>query len=219
MIGRWLMNTSGINVETVFDDLSEYPKEVTLRSGLKVTLRPMALEDKDQLIQFVSSLPEKERTFLRDDTVNPELEDSQSPYMDTADALTILASNEDGIVGFAKIRRYPFTWNRHMGNVRVTISPAFRNKGLARTLLGELFCKALPTGIEKVITEVVRGQDDTLSALVRLGFKEEALLRNHHLDPKGTKHDVFFMSSDLNHLWDMWRQYCETVSGTWDMED
>jgi RimJ/RimL family protein N-acetyltransferase len=213
------MSMSGLKEQTVFADLDEYPKDVTLRSGLKLTLRPMMPEDREQLDRFVSTLPENERLFLRDDIINPDMIDSKVHEIIEADALTILAIHEGEIVGVARIRRYPFAWNRHMGNIRFTVSPAFRKKGMARTLLGEVFCKALPTGIEKVIAEVVRGQDDALNALIRLGFSEEAVLKNHHLDPKGSRHDVYFMSSDLDHLWDKWRQYCETVSGTWDMED
>jgi RimJ/RimL family protein N-acetyltransferase len=213
------MSKSGLKEQTVFADLDEYPKEITLRSGLAVTLRPMVPEDRKMLDRFVSTLPQNERLFLRDDIINPDMIESKVHEVIEADALTILAIHKGEVVGVARIRRYPFAWNRHMGNIRFTVSPAFRNKGMARTLLGEVFCKALPTGIEKVIAEVVRGQDDALNALIRLGFTEEAVLKNHHLDPKGLKHDVYFMSSDLNHLWDKWLQYCESVSGTWDMED
>lgn len=213
------MNSSGLKKETIFAGLDEYPKEITLRNGMKVTFRPMVPGDQDSLSRFVSTLPENERIFLRDDIINPDMISSRVHEITDADALTILAVHGEDIVGCARIRRYPFAWNRHIGNIRFTISPAFRRQGLARTLLGELFCKALPSGIEKVIAEVVRGQDDALNALIHLGFTEEAILSNHHLDPKGSKHDVYFMSSDLNHLWDRWLQYSESISGTWDMED
>ena len=200
-------------------DLSEYPKEVTLKDSLIVTFRPMVQEDMDLLVQFALSLPERERTFLRDDIINPEVMNTRSSDTAPEDTLTILACHGDRIVGCARLNRYPFPWNRHMGNIRVTISPECRRKGLARTLLGEMFCKALPTGIEKVITEVVAGQEDARSAMTQLGFREEAVLSDHHLDPQGSKHDVLVMSSDLNQLWDKWCQYSETISGTWDMED
>ena len=42
-------------------NLSEYPKERTLKDGSKVTLRPMVREDEAGLMEFFSSLPEVER--------------------------------------------------------------------------------------------------------------------------------------------------------------
>ena len=127
------MNTSEQREETVFADLDEYPKEVALRSGLKVTLRPMVSEDGHLLERFVSTLSDNERLFLRDDIINPDMINSRVFEITAADALTILAFHEGEIVGYARIRRYPFAWNRHMGNIRFTVSPGFRNKGLART--------------------------------------------------------------------------------------
>ena len=205
--------------ESVLFDPNEYPKEVTLKNSRKLAVRPMTREDRDLLSGFSSSLPEGERIYLRDDFINPEVIHSETWDPTVGDTIDILAIDDEVIAGIARLQRYPFPWNRHMGNIRVTVSPGYRGNGLARILLGEVFCKTLPTGIEKVIAEVVAGQDDARSALTRLGFCEDTILREYHLDPKGTKHDVLIMSNDLNQLWDKWRQYFESVSGTWHMED
>jgi RimJ/RimL family protein N-acetyltransferase len=213
------MDETDLSQTPVSVDLSEYPKEVTLKNGARVTLRPMAREDRDLLLRFSSSLPEGERAYLRDDFVNPAVIHSETWDPAAVDSISIVATDGKVFAGTARIGRYPFPWNRHMGNIRVTIAPAYRRNGLARILLGEVFSKTLPTGIEKVIAEVVAGQEDARKALASLGFYEDAVLREYHLDPGGRKHDVLFMSNDLNQLWDKWRQYCESVSWTWHMED
>jgi len=200
-------------------DSSEYPREVTLKDGGKLTVRPLVREDRELLLQFSASLPEEERIYLRDDFVNPEVIHSEDWDPSSGDTISIVATDGGVIAGTARLQRYPYPWNRHMGNIRVTVSPGYRGNGLARILLGEVFSRTLPTGIEKVIAEVVAGQEDARISLTRLGFDMDTALKDYHLDPRGNKHDVFIMSNDLNKLWDQWRQYFESVSGTWHMED
>lgn len=200
-------------------DAQEYPKELALRNEKKVRVRPIAALDRDLLVDFSFGLPKNERIFLRDDITNTEV--IHTPGWDPAagDTFSLLAFDGECLAGIARLQRYPFPWNRHMGNIRVTVSPDFRKMGLARVLLGEVFTKALSSGIEKVIAEVVVGQEDARKALIRLGFEEDTVLAGYHMDPGGQKHDVLVMSSDLSVLWEKWRQYCESVSGTWHMED
>jgi len=52
----------------------------------------------------------------------------------------------------------------------------------------------------------------------RLGFEEEALLKNHSMDVSGKKHDLIIMSNDVTSLWEHWAEFAESLSGTWDME-
>ena len=47
--------------------LKDYPKEISLKSGEKVILRPMVKEDEKKLYAFFVRLPEKDRLFLKDD--------------------------------------------------------------------------------------------------------------------------------------------------------
>jgi len=200
-------------------DIEEYPKKVALRTGVEVKLRPITARDSDLLVNFSFGLPEKERIFLRDDITNTQVIHSPGWNPAAGDAFSLIAFDGETVAGIARLQRYPFPWNRHMGNIRVTVSPGFRKMGLARILLGEVFSEALSSGIEKVIAEVVVGQEDAHKALKKLGFEEDTILAGHHIDPSGQKHDVLVMSSDLSQLWEKWRQYCESVSGTWHMED
>lgn len=199
--------------------MEEYPRQLTLRNTRKVKVRPITSSDRDLLLHFSFSLPEMERVLLRDDITNTEVIHSPGWDPTTGDTFSLLALEGETVAGLARLQRCPFPWNRHMGNIRVTVSPEFRKMGLARILMGEIFSAALSSGIEKVIAEVVVEQEDARKALARLGFKEDTVLAGHHIDPGGRKHDVLLMSSDLSLLWEKWRQYYESISGTWLMED
>lgn len=205
--------------EAAFTDLAEYPKTIVLKDGSKVILRPMVLEDGQGLLEFFTGLPDQERLFLRDDVINPEVVESWADSIDSERILTILAVDGERIVGHATLYCSPFTWNRHVGSLRFTVSPDYRGKGLARVLAAEVFSRALPSGLEKLVSEVVLEQDDVRSVLFHLGFREEAVLRGQHRNAGGENHDVVIMANDLNQLWKIWLEYCESVSGTWHMED
>ena len=48
-----------------------YPKEVTLRDGTRVTLKPFEKKDKESVYEFFVSLPEEDRLYLKDDVTDP----------------------------------------------------------------------------------------------------------------------------------------------------
>jgi hypothetical protein len=56
--------------------LRDYPKEVTIKSGEKVILRPMVKEDEQKLLKFFLGLPEEDRLFLKNDVTDPKVIES-----------------------------------------------------------------------------------------------------------------------------------------------
>jgi RimJ/RimL family protein N-acetyltransferase len=200
-------------------DLKEYPKETILKDASQAILRPMVREDQDRLMEFFRGLSDADRLYLRDDVTNPEVVRSWSENIDYEKVLPILAIGEDRIVGNATLHRNPFGWMRHVGSIRITVAQDYRQKGLARILAAEVFRKALASGLEKLVAEMLTEQDDARRVFARLGFRDEAILKDHVLDAKGVKHDLLIMSNDLNLLWTRWMEFSESVSGTWHMED
>jgi len=195
-------------------NLQDYPKEKVLKDGSVVTLRPMARQDKEGLMQFFAGIPEHERFYLRNDVINPEIINQWVTSIDYKKVLPILAITRDGrIVGNGTLHREGYSWNRHVGNIRLTVLPEFRRKGLARILVGELYANALASDLEKIIAEIVFLQEDVRLAFNQLGFRTEAVLKDHHLDPRGQKHDVIIISNDISQLWKIWQDQCELVSG------
>jgi GNAT superfamily N-acetyltransferase len=195
-------------------NLDEYPKTIKLRDGSVLTLRPMVREDEEGLMEFFRGIPEGERLYLRNDVINPEVIHHWVTNIDYDRVLPILAvSGRGNIVGNATLHRDGFSWAKHVGNIRLTVLPEYRRKGLARIMVGELFAHALTTDLEKIVAEIVLLQEDVRLAFNQLGFRTEAVLRDHHVDPRGVKHDVIIISNDINQLWKMWQDQCEAVSG------
>lgn len=200
-------------------NLEDYPKETVLKDGSRASLRPMVREDEKGLLEYFRGLAEGDRLYLRDNVTDPDVVRSWTENINYDRVLPILAIAEDRIVGNATLHRHPFSWMRHVGTIRITVSPDFRKKGLARILAAEIFRNALASGLQKLVAEMLTDQDDARRVFTRLGFREEAILKDHVLDVNDGKHDLLIMSNDLNLLWTSWMEFSESVSGTWDMED
>ena len=61
-------------------------------------------------------------------------------------------------------------------------------------------------------------QHDARKVFSRLGFREEAILKDHVQDADNVPHDLLIMTNDVNTLWQKWMEFSESVSGSWDME-
>ena len=195
-------------------NLDEYPKEKVLKDGSVLNLRPLVEDDEEGLREFFAAIPEEERMYLRNDVVNPEVIHHWVQNIDYQKVLPILAVTPDRkIIGVATLHREGHSWSRHIGNIRLTVLPKYRRLGLARILVGEIYANALSTDLEKIIAETAYLQEDVRLAFNQLGFRTEAVLKEHHLDPRGRKHDVIIISNDISQLWKLWLEQCESVSG------
>lgn len=195
-------------------NLDEYPKEKTLKDGSLVKLRPMIREDEEGLLEFFAGIPPEERLYLRNDVINPEVVRPWVRNINYEKVLPILALAQSGqVIGNATLHRNGHSWARHIGDIRLTVLPEYRRRGLAWILVGEIFAHALTTDLEKIVAEIVLLQEDVRMAFKQLGFRTEAVLKEHHLDANGNKHDVIIISNDINQLWKMWLDQCDSVSG------
>ena len=199
--------------------LNEYPKEVTLRDGSKVIFRPVVKEDEEGLYQFFKGMSKEDRLYLRDNVADREVIHGWMENIDYEKVLPIVALDGDIIVADATLHRNPHGWMRHVGEIRMSVSGSHRGRGLARIIAAEIFQQAVGLGLDKLVAEMLTIQKNAQRVFTRLGFVEEALLKDHGMDADGNKHDLIIMSNDVTTLWEKWTDFAESVSGTWHMED
>jgi GNAT superfamily N-acetyltransferase len=192
-------------------NLEKYPSDIVLRNGDRVIFRPMVREDRENIILFFMALCEREKLFIRDDDINPALAVPWPGYLDYSRSFPILALYNNKIIGIATLHRSDFSWLTHLGNIRITVSPDHRRKGLGRTLAGELFRNSLQLGLDKIVTEIVKDQVEVSLFYNCLGFRTEASLTGHFLDDDGVKHDILIMSNNLKQLWKYWVEESEKM--------
>jgi RimJ/RimL family protein N-acetyltransferase len=64
-------------------------------------------------------------------------------------------------------------------------------------LTQEAFANALGLGIEKMVAQMTLDQKGAIATFEGLGFRPEALLRDHVKDREGRTHDLLVLSHDV----------------------
>lgn len=183
-------------------DLSEYPKKKTLKDNTEIILRPMVKEDKDKLFHFFTSLTTDDRLFLKDDVTKEEVIKAWADNIDYSKVLPILAiADNNKIVGDATLHRTNFGWSRHTGEIRMVITSSYQKKGLGTVLARELVDHAVSFGLDIITAQMAAKQISAINAFKKLGFVQEAILKNHVMDLRGEKSNLVIMSNDVSQLW------------------
>jgi GNAT superfamily N-acetyltransferase len=179
----------------------EYPKEIKLKDGVKVVLKPFEKKDKDALYTFFQRLPESDRLFLKDNVADPAVVDRWAAELNYDRIFPLLAWMGTDVVADATLHKNLGGWMKHVGTIRIVVARDFHRKGLGSVLANELFLHALKAGLEKIVAEVMDTQPGAKRVFEKLGFKQEAVFRGHVRDQIGVRHDLQVLSKDLEEFW------------------
>lgn len=180
------------------DDLAEgYPRTVKLSDGEEVEIRLMSNTDRDAVLAFAQALPEEDLLFLRIDLTDPAVVDEWVSNLDAGRSVSLVAYDDDGVIGYATVHKSRARWMRRVGEIRVNVAPAYRSKGLGRFLTSQIFDVARAIGLKKLMANMTTDQRGAQAAFRRLGFVPEALLADYVEDPHGTSRDLVVMSYDI----------------------
>lgn len=174
-----------------------YPKTITLGDGTELVLRAMNKRDDRSLMDFFEGLTDEDRLYLRNDVSSYRVVREWFNNLNYSRVFPLLAMEGDRIVANATLHRKPFGWMRHVGEIRIVVSPDFRKRGLARLLAAEIIECAADAGLVKLTAEMAITQKGAMEVFKRMGFKDEAVLKNYILDAKGKEHDLLVMSLDI----------------------
>jgi L-amino acid N-acyltransferase YncA len=173
-----------------------YPRTYSLRDG-DVTLRYMTPGDRELALAFARALPAHDLLFLRRDVTQPEIVDVWMNGIARNRIISLAAERDGKVLGYATIDRGELSWSPHVAELRVLVSSEARGHGLGRLLTQEAFVVALGLGIEKMVAHMTVDQKGAIAVFEGMGFRPEALLRNHVKDREGNKHDLLILSLDV----------------------
>lgn len=185
------------------DLLRGYPKEVILRDGSGVTLRPLQPGDEEPLYDMFRRFSEDELWFLNHDVSDPHLIRGWIRDLDPRRVVSVVAVLEGRIIANAALMRKAYGAKSHIGKIRISVDPAFREKRLGTWLLLDLINFAMALGLKMLVMRLVRGKDEAvMNGVKKLGFSEEAVLKDHVLDRAANPYDLVIMVKRLPVEWD-----------------
>jgi RimJ/RimL family protein N-acetyltransferase len=175
---------------------SGYPRRVGEAQN-SVTLRHMRAPDRDAVLAFARGLPAHDLLFLPVDITRPAVIEAWIEAIARGTMTTLLAERDGAIQGYAAIDRGHLDWSPHVAELRVLVAASARGQGLGRVLTQEAFRLALELGIEKVVAHMTVDQKGAIAVFEGMGFRPEALLRDHVKDRDGHTHDLLILSHDV----------------------
>lgn len=174
------------------------PRDVPLSDGSSITLRALSRDDVAAFLDFTQSLADHDLLFLRTDITDAGVVADWLDNVEAGRIVTIIAARDGAVHGYGSLHLSNAPWSQHVGELRVLISESMRGKGLGRALTEAIFAQALERGIEKMVAQMTIDQKGAIATFEELGFKAEALLRDHVKDRTGRKHDLLVYSHDVD---------------------
>jgi L-amino acid N-acyltransferase YncA len=175
-----------------------YPTVYLTSDGAQMTIRPMVPEDEAALLDFFRSIPPEDRFYLKEDVTDPKIIARWAQTLDYSRVLPLLAFLDGRIVGDGTLHHRRAGARQHIGEVRVVVAPAYRNRGVGRGLLHKLIDIAGDKGLKTLMFEVVADTEPAARHTAQvLGFVPVALLQAHVHDLGGASHDLLIMERRL----------------------
>lgn len=178
-------------------ELQKFPKDIKLKDGTKVKLRPLKRTDEKEFHALFQSIPEQERMFIKHRVTQIEVIREWCESIDLGRNLPLLAVNGSKIIGVATLHQQLGGWKRHIGRVSVLVQPAARGRGIARGMIQEIVDIARATGLEKVEAEFIGEQATAIHMFAMLGFSELWRKEDYVKDMQAISHDYVLMGLDL----------------------
>lgn len=170
-------------------------RTLDLGSG-NIELRAMTSADGEPMISFAKDLPAHDLLFLKRDITNEKVIAAWIRDLQAGSIETILAVEGETIVGCAAVITDPLSWSQHVGELRVLVSSSMRQKGLGRVMIEEMFKIAIERDLTKLTAQMTIDQKGAIAIFEELGFRGEALLKEHVIGSDGKSHDIVILSCD-----------------------
>lgn len=189
--------TGGIPKEVQRRLAERYPRQVTLADDYQVTLELMGTPDVEAVLAFAKTLPRDDLMFLRVNITERPVVQHWVESIQAGRTITVLARQDDAVLGEGTLLHNEASWTRHLGEIRIQISPVARRRGLARLLAEEINTIATQLGLQLLTARMTLDQSAAQAVFRQLGFQREAVLWDYAITPDGKTRNVLVATKRL----------------------
>jgi L-amino acid N-acyltransferase YncA len=173
----------------MLEQLATYRRLVTLNDGLRILIRPLTKNDKEQLLKLFAQAPQEDLAYFRSDANDPAIVAAWCDELDYSQVFPLVALVNESIIGDATLQ-IGTGYNRHIGWVRLYLDREYRRRGIGGLMLSGLIDVARKTGLQQLVAEAVTNQVQVIKAFQNLGFRQEFVYRDYFMTPQGETLDV-----------------------------
>ncbi len=182
--------------------LSRYPKELVLKDGSEIILKPLTRNDQKALRQFFEELPIENRWYLKEDPTDPAIIKKWADNQEIGKTFCVLAWHKDKVVAHASLLRRMRGGRQHVGRLRLMVARDYRKKQLGTWMIFDMIRRAMELGLEKLRTDFIIGVEDmAIKAVKKLDFVAEGVFKDYFRDEDGNYYDYQIMIKQLHSGW------------------
>ncbi len=175
---------------------TQYPRRVQLE-GDPIELRLMGEDDVEPMLEFARGMPPEDLLYLVANFTDESVVRSWVEHIKSGKAITVLAMKGDRVLGESTLLHNATNWTRHLGEIRIQITPTARRHGLARMLADEIDAIARQLGLQLLTARMTLDQSEAQSVFGRLGFQREAVLWDYAITRDGKTRNVVVATKRL----------------------
>jgi RimJ/RimL family protein N-acetyltransferase len=146
---------------------------ITLSDGGRVLLRPLTVEDRQELIELFQNVSAEDLRYMRHNVVDPPL----------------VAVIDERLVGSATLHFFSGP-GRHRAEVRIYLAKEVRRRGVGSRMIKALIDMAKRRNIYMIEAQIINEQATVIRAFQNLGFVRKCILDNYFILPDGELRDV-----------------------------
>ena len=162
-----------------------------------VVIRGLEKSDGEAVMRFTLGLPEHDLLFLGRDLTEPKVVRAWLDAVEGGEIHSQVALIDGEIAGYSALVSDPLSWSPHVGEVRILVGADYRRRNVGRMLAQAACDKGVALGLEKLIARMTVDQRGAIALFEELGFRGEALLRDHVKMKDGTRYDLAILSRDV----------------------
>lgn len=163
----------------------------------RITIRPLENGDEEQLVAFAQGLPPSDLLFVDRDLRHPRVVEAWMNAIEAGEIDSQVAIVDGRIAGYSALVVDPLSWSPHVGEIRVAVGLEHRRSSIGRQLAMAAREKGAQLGLGKLIAKMTVDQHGAIALFEELGFRAEALLRDHVKAPDGELYDLAILSHDV----------------------
>lgn len=166
-----------------------------------IKFRRMQAEDSELFRIFIRSLPRKDNYYLLVDVNNDHAIDLWMEKIRSGEIIGVVATSGGDLIGYSNLKTNDLPWTSHVAEIRISVSAAYRGRGVGKALADQIFSIARAQGLQKLWAQMAISQEAAQHMFMKLGFRTEALLSDFVKKENGLSEALVIMTHDSGEHW------------------